>query len=552
MSTFAGTGNSDGARASASSSVGKQMSPDILPRGWAAVILAPLVLTVASGAGLAVPWLFSSSLEMHRMLLVVHATTLACMLPLVVVTALAGRPLGAQHPLGQRFVLSLMVLMLLILLLAPVLDPGRLQLLTFFPYLASPLFVGALIAMPVLSLVQLLWMIGHHVRHPAKSRVDGLEGLAWVGLPLLVSLISFAWGWIAGVAHAGHIRAEMATWAAGHAWPFLLVSLMVWSWLSLAGVHGRPRRLWCAAAALPSLSILVGQFLLSVDDTRYLTAFPVLLAWALWPVPLMLVISLLRDEIHRAAGGWLMWLSFGAFAAIPLFALVTLLAPQTVPVSSGWLVVLHGLPLALLLALLTQFSWPFARMQSPRWSPAFVRALVVLVLGSMIALVGWQSQHRPSRDLLKSGALGNVQEARQHVTAKQNEEVATRFKQGVEMMRLRQYDFAVKAFHRVLELDPRMPEAHVNMGFALYETKDFTGAQRFFESATRLNKDQLNAYYGLSLAAAAQSNDEVAVGAMRAWLHLAAPDDPFRQRAEKLYDEAYGRLKGQPFKRGDR
>jgi cytochrome c-type biogenesis protein CcmH/NrfG len=75
------------------------------------------------------------------------------------------------------------------------------------------------------------------------------------------------------------------------------------------------------------------------------------------------------------------------------------------------------------------------------------------------------------------------------------------------------------------------------MGFALYETGDYPGAQRFFESATRLDRGQLNAYYGLALAARAQRNPEVAVGAMRTWLHLAPPDDPFRAKANRFLEE---------------
>ena len=35
------------------------------------------------------------------------------------------------------------------------------------------------------------------------------------------------------------------------------------------------------------------------------------------------------------------------------------------------------------------------------------------------------------------------------------------------MLHAKQYEHALHAFHRVLELDPAMPEAHVNAGFAL-------------------------------------------------------------------------------------
>ena len=45
--------------------------------------------------------------------------------------------------------------------------------------------------------------------------------------------------------------------------------------------------------------------------------------------------------------------------------------------------------------------------------------------------------------------------------------VARHFQQGITMLHARQYEHAVTAFHQVLSYAPEIPEAHVNMGFAL-------------------------------------------------------------------------------------
>lgn len=121
---------------------------------------------------------------------------------------------------------------------------------------------------------------------------------------------------------------------------------------------------------------------------------------------------------------------------------------------------------------------------------------------------------------------------RGHAQEKQREEVARRFNEGVMMLHAKQYEHALTAFHRVLELDPRMPEAHVNAGYALLGMKRYQAAADFFDTATNLRPDQLNAYYGLGEALMAMGNRQGALQAMETYLHRSPPDDPFRRKAE--------------------
>jgi tetratricopeptide (TPR) repeat protein len=118
-----------------------------------------------------------------------------------------------------------------------------------------------------------------------------------------------------------------------------------------------------------------------------------------------------------------------------------------------------------------------------------------------------------------------------HQRQMQDREVRQRFEQGVVMLHARQYDHAITALHRVLELAPRMPEAHVNMGYALLGLEKPEAARGFFQAAIELNPSQANAYYGLAITEEARQDHEGALGAMRTYLHLSKADDPFRNKA---------------------
>lgn len=131
-----------------------------------------------------------------------------------------------------------------------------------------------------------------------------------------------------------------------------------------------------------------------------------------------------------------------------------------------------------------------------------------------------------------------------HAAASRAAEVEQRFKQGVVMLHAKQYDHAITAFHRVLELAPELPEAHVNMGFALIGVKRYGAARDFFESATALRASQVNAYYGLAVALEGVADLPGAVGAMRTFVHLAKADDPYLRKAQAAlweWEEALAR-----------
>ena len=104
--------------------------------------------------------------------------------------------------------------------------------------------------------------------------------------------------------------------------------------------------------------------------------------------------------------------------------------------------------------------------------------------------------------------------------------VRRQFDEAVVRLHARQYTQAVKVLHQVLAHAPELPEAHVNMGYALLGLGRHAEARAFFDGATALKPDQANAYYGLALAWEAAGDLPMATGAMRSYLHLARDERP--------------------------
>jgi Flp pilus assembly protein TadD len=113
----------------------------------------------------------------------------------------------------------------------------------------------------------------------------------------------------------------------------------------------------------------------------------------------------------------------------------------------------------------------------------------------------------------------------------QQGEITARFQQAVMMLHAGQYDYAVTALHRVLKIEPLLPEAHVNMGYALLGKEQYAAARDFFMRAVELRREQVNAYWGLAVSLESLCDMEGARGAMRTYIHLTDSDDPFLSRA---------------------
>lgn len=122
-----------------------------------------------------------------------------------------------------------------------------------------------------------------------------------------------------------------------------------------------------------------------------------------------------------------------------------------------------------------------------------------------------------------------------------------RFEQAVALLHAKQYQYAIMALNQVIELQPKLPEAYVNIGFAYLGLEDWDTALIAFNKATELKPDQANAYYGLALALEGKKDYETALGAMRSYIHLSTPQDPFLAKARSAlweWEAALGRIPG--------
>lgn len=143
------------------------------------------------------------------------------------------------------------------------------------------------------------------------------------------------------------------------------------------------------------------------------------------------------------------------------------------------------------------------------------RRLGVLLTVLAVGLGGFMLQQRDTNP------MADTVDPATHAADARAREVRQRFDQAVVMLHAKQYEHAVVALHRVLALAPTLPEAHVNMGFALLGLGRAREARDFFEGATALRPEQANAYYGLAVASEAAGDLPLARGAMRSYLHLA-------------------------------
>ena len=169
-------------------------------------------------------------------------------------------------------------------------------------------------------------------------------------------------------------------------------------------------------------------------------------------------------------------------------------------------------------------------MRKNNWPPI----VIALVLSTEIAAV-----YTVERWVLRQGKSPAAVHASRHI----EQEVDLRFQQGVAMLHVKQYDHAMTAFHRVLQLSPQLPEAHVNMGFVLLGTGKYKEALDFFDGALVLRSTQINAHYGAALAQKALGNSEEASAEMHNYLMQAHQDDPYRAKAEEALKRWQAELK---------
>lgn len=116
------------------------------------------------------------------------------------------------------------------------------------------------------------------------------------------------------------------------------------------------------------------------------------------------------------------------------------------------------------------------------------------------------------------------------------------FRDGLDYLRQGRVHEAAVVLEAARRLRPHQPEVHVNLGFARLARGQSAAARLSFETAIDLRPRQINAYFGLAEALEQENDLEGALGAMRAYVHLAPGESPFARRAAAAIWEWEARL----------
>jgi cytochrome c oxidase subunit I len=206
------------------------------------------------------------------------------------------------------------------------------------------------------------------------------------------------------------------------------------------------------------------------------------------------------------------------FAAMSLAGLGGLLA------ISGAALFVMNIVRSLLIEVRKRVSLPVRR--DVRWPAIVFTVVLTTAIGTLLAY--WP---------VDSGGIVTAQSAdlrqgEMNSTAQQRkQQIEHIFSQSASLLNTKQYEAATSQLQQLLELAPKLPEAHVNMGFAMLGLQRYEMARAAFETATELRRDQRNAYFGLAVALEGLQDFPAALGAMRTYVHLSKEDDPYLRKA---------------------
>jgi len=158
------------------------------------------------------------------------------------------------------------------------------------------------------------------------------------------------------------------------------------------------------------------------------------------------------------------------------------------------------------------------------------RIVTVLVTLGIVALLAFALQGIPTDGSTKH-AQSTESVSTTAAARPRDASLGGQFERGVRLLRAGHHERAVGQFRAVLQRAPALPEAHVNLGFALLGLGQAEPAREAFQAAAAIRPMQANAYWGLAVSLEQLCDIAGARGAMRTYVHLAEPDDPFVRRA---------------------
>ena len=152
-----------------------------------------------------------------------------------------------------------------------------------------------------------------------------------------------------------------------------------------------------------------------------------------------------------------------------------------------------------------------------RFRSVVLTLILVVVVAGIIRL--WPEQTTASLDRAPAETSAEYDPVKRH------------FDTAVILLRTGRFQQAINGFQAVLKQSPSMPEAYINTGFAQLGLELYEQARQSFQTAIDLRPAQVNAYWGLAVSLEGLCDIPGAIGAMRTYVHLAEPDDPFLVKA---------------------
>ncbi|MFQ5736365.1 MAG: tetratricopeptide repeat protein [Thermodesulfobacteriota bacterium] len=118
-----------------------------------------------------------------------------------------------------------------------------------------------------------------------------------------------------------------------------------------------------------------------------------------------------------------------------------------------------------------------------------------------------------------------------------------RFDKGVEFSLKGEIDSAIKEYEAALELNPGIPEAHNNLGFAYMDKGELTRAVEHQKKALELKPDLANGYFGLALAYEKLGKKEEAIKNWKEFMKLSQPHSKWWMNAQEHINVLEGKTK---------
>lgn len=121
------------------------------------------------------------------------------------------------------------------------------------------------------------------------------------------------------------------------------------------------------------------------------------------------------------------------------------------------------------------------------------------------------------------------------------------YNRAAVLLHAKQYEYAIKALDKVIQMQPQMPDAYVNIGIAYLGLEQYDTALSAFAKAIDLKPDQANAYWGMAHVFEHRKDLEGALGAMRTFIHLSDQNNAYLARARSAlweWEAQLGRIPG--------